>query len=67
MVTAASADILQKTLMAIEQATQCELLVLPMEKSFHIDLAFPIDFSAHSDNILEPELVAQPASLQGIA
>jgi len=67
VVTAPNADILQQTLTAIEKSTQCEVLVLPMEKSFHIDLAFPIDFTSHSDNFPEPELVAQPASLQGIA
>jgi siroheme decarboxylase len=67
VVTAPSSDILQQTLSAIEVATQCEVLILPMERSFHIDLAFTIDFTADSDNFPVLDLVASLEPLQEIA
>ncbi|MBL4910952.1 MAG: Lrp/AsnC family transcriptional regulator [Alteromonadaceae bacterium] len=44
VITASDQSQLEQTIVAIEQATQYQVLVLPMEKSFHIDLAFTIDF-----------------------
>jgi len=67
VVTAPNADSLQQILTAIEQASQCELLVLPMEKSFHIDLAFPIDFARHSDDFAVLELATKSADTKEIA
>jgi len=44
VVTASCHDKLKHIISAIEKATQYQVLVLPMEKSFHIDLSFAIDF-----------------------
>ncbi|WDE14154.1 Lrp/AsnC family transcriptional regulator [Thalassomonas haliotis] len=46
VVTAADDFILQRVLARIEQLTGLTVLVLPMEKAFHIDLSFQIDFDS---------------------
>lgn len=48
VVTAQDDKSLNTVLAQIEQLTGYEILVLPMEASYHIDLAFNIDFSQHS-------------------
>ncbi|WDE07800.1 Lrp/AsnC family transcriptional regulator [Thalassomonas viridans] len=44
VVTAADDFTLNRVLTRIEELTGLEVLVLPMEKAFHIDLSFQIDF-----------------------
>ncbi len=46
VVTAGSAQELTQTLAAIEGATACPLLSLPLLEAFYIDLGFPLDGSA---------------------
>ena len=45
VVTASNQAKLAQMIAEIEQATGFEVLVLPMEKSFHIDLSFKVDFN----------------------
>lgn len=45
VVTAPDNAQLQATLKEIEYATQLRLLILPMEKAYHIDLGFPVDWN----------------------
>jgi len=46
VVTAADDFTLKRVLTRIEQLTGLQVLVLPMEKAFHIDLSFQVDFDA---------------------
>jgi len=48
VVTASNQVNLAQMIAEIEQATGFEVLVLPMEKSFHIDLSFKVDFNAQN-------------------
>lgn len=48
VVTAHNEQALNAVLKQIEQQTGYAILVLPMEASYHIDLAFNIDFSRHT-------------------
>jgi DNA-binding Lrp family transcriptional regulator len=45
VITTHSEEALNAVINQIEQQTQYSVLVLPMVRSFHIDLAFPIDFA----------------------
>lgn len=47
VVTASDDDALVQVITKIEQLTGYQVLVLPMEASYHIDLAFNINFSQH--------------------
>jgi DNA-binding Lrp family transcriptional regulator len=47
VVTASDDDALAQVIAKIEQLTGYQVLVLPMEASYHIDLAFNINFSQH--------------------
>lgn len=46
--------LLNEQLEQISHATSCELLVLPMVKSFHLDLGFTINFDAQHQQTVEP-------------
>lgn len=47
VVTASDDEALAQVIEQIEQLTGYQVLVLPMETSYHIDLAFNINFSQH--------------------
>ncbi|SFC88120.1 Lrp/AsnC family transcriptional regulator [Pseudoalteromonas denitrificans] len=47
VVTGANRIAVYQTIKEIEQATQHEVLVLPMEKSYYIDLSFDVSFNQH--------------------
>jgi DNA-binding Lrp family transcriptional regulator len=51
VVTASDQSTLQQIITEIEITTQYEVLVLPMEKSFHIDLSFAVDFKHDPSNL----------------
>lgn len=48
VVTAGDQEALQRTLRRIETETQMPMLVLPMEKGYHIDLGFKLAWSEES-------------------
>ena len=48
VVTAGDREALQRTLRRIETETQMPMLVLPMEKGYHIDLGFKLAWSEES-------------------